>query len=108
MSLFGFVYSEEKLAPFDYTAEILGVVVDLSKASQRIFSISNKPSRVGDLSAVLQDILQAGVVVPNQLPSVLSKLQYADSHVCMGTGRQTGFGRFEGAGPHFPGFGTAG
>ena len=37
MSLFGFVYSEEKLAPFDYTAEILGVVVDLSKASQRIF-----------------------------------------------------------------------
>ena len=108
MSLFGFVYSEEKLAPFDYTAEILGVVVDLSKASQRIFSISNKPSRVGDLSAVLQDILQAGVVVPNQLPSVLSKLQYADSHVCMGTDRQTGFGRFEGAGPHFPGFGTAG
>ena len=81
MSLFGFVYSEEKLAPFDYTAEILGVVVDLSKASQRKISISNKPSRVEELNLALRDILKSGVVVPNQLPSVLGKLQYADSHV---------------------------
>ena len=81
MSLFGFVYSEEKLAPFDYTAEILGVVVDLSKASQRKISISNKPSRVEELNLALGDILKSGVVVPNQLPSVLGKLQYADSHV---------------------------
>jgi len=73
MSLFGFVYSEEKLAPFDYTAEILGVVVDLSKASQRKISISNKPSRVEELNLALKDILKAGVVVPNQLPSVLGK-----------------------------------
>ena len=81
MSLFGFVYSEEKLAPFDYTAEILGVVVDLSKASQRKISISNKPSRVEELNLALRDILESGVVVPNKLPSVLGKLQYADSHV---------------------------
>ena len=81
MSLFGFVYSEEKLAPFDYTAEILGVVVDLTQASQRKITIANKPSRLEDLNAALTDILRAGVVVPNQLPSVLGKLQYADSHV---------------------------
>ena len=90
MSLFGFVYSEEKLAPFDYTAEILGVVVDLSKASQRKVSISNKPSRVEELNLALRDILKSGVVVPNQLPSVLGKLQYADSHV--GASWQTGLG----------------
>ena len=80
-SLFGFVYSEEKLAPFDYTAEIFGVVVNLSKASQRKISISNKPSRVEELNLALGDILKSGVVVSNQLPSVLGKLQYADSHV---------------------------
>ena len=56
MSLFGFVYSEEKLAPFDYTAEILGVVVDLSKASQRKISISNKPSQGGGIGTLLWEI----------------------------------------------------
>ena len=87
MSLFGFVYSEEKLAPFDYTAEILGVVVDLGEASKRKIAISNKPSRVKELDLALRDILDSGVVVPNQLPSVLGKLQYADSHVWGRAGR---------------------
>ena len=46
MSLFGFVYSEEKLLPFERSAEILGVVFDLGLSSEGRVSISNKPSRV--------------------------------------------------------------
>ena len=81
MSLFGFVYSEEKLAPFGYDAEILGVVVDLKDAAAGKVTVSNKPSRVDELKEALDGILDVGVIVPNKLPSVLGKLQYADSHV---------------------------
>ena len=44
MSLFGFVYSEEKLEAFDCTAEILGVVLDLSESRKGRIVVSNKPS----------------------------------------------------------------
>ena len=81
MSLLGFVYSDDKLAPFGYDAEILGVVVNLGQAAAGRITISNKPSRVDDLSEALDGILCAGAIVPNRLPSVLGKLQYADSHV---------------------------
>ena len=81
MSLFGFVYSEEKLESFGRTAEILGVVLDLSGADQGRIVVSNKPSRVDELSEALDVIAGDGFVIPNRLPSVLGKLQYADSHV---------------------------
>ena len=48
---------------------------------QRKIAISNKPARVVELDRALMNILETGVVVPNQLPSVLGKLQYADSRV---------------------------
>ena len=84
---FGFVYSEGKLAPCDYTAEILGVVVGLGEASRKNLSISNKPSRLKELDRALRECLEPGVVIPNQLPSVLGKLQYADLHVWGRTGK---------------------
>ena len=87
MGLLGFVYSEEKLADFDYTAEILGVVLDLREASKGRIAISNKPSRIGELRDALDEILSVGQVIPNKLPSVLGKLQYADSHVWGRSGR---------------------
>ena len=87
MSLFGFVYSEEKLAPFGYDAEILGVVVDLKDAAAGKITISNKPSRVDELKEALDGIFKAGVIIPNKMPSVLGKLQYADSHVWGRAGR---------------------
>ena len=81
MSLFGFVYSEDKLSPFDYTSEILGIVLDLSGGAGGKITISNKPSRVDELREALDSIMCSGVIVPNRLPSVLGKLQYADSQV---------------------------
>ena len=81
MSLFGFVYSEEKLEAFGHSAEILGVVLDLSAASEGRIVVANKPPRVDELSEALDGIISAGCIVPNKLPSVVGKLQYADSHV---------------------------
>eukprot|EP00435_Cladocopium_sp_Y103_P066897 s26_g29.t1 len=81
MSLLGFVYSEEKLDPFGDTAEILGVLVDLTHSADSKLTISNKPSRVSELRDALDSIISAGEVVPTSMPSILGKLQYADSHV---------------------------
>lgn len=64
----------EKLALFDYTAEILGVVVDLGDASRRKISTPNKPSTLKELDLALRDILESGVGIPNRLPSFLGKL----------------------------------
>ena len=87
MTLFGFLYSEEKLLPFDDSAEILGVVLDLSESSAGRISIKNKPSRVSDLGAAIDHLVGRRTVVPIQMPSVLGKLQYADSHVWGRAGR---------------------
>ena len=87
MSLFGFVYSEEKLQPFECSAEILGVVFDLSRSGEGRVSISNKPSRVDALNEALVKIMEEKFVIPTSMPSVLGKLQYADSHVWGRAGR---------------------
>ena len=68
----GFAFAEDKLEPFGDTAEVLGIVVDLTK---------NKPSRVEELSNCLDDLERDKSVVPSKMPSILGKLQYADSHV---------------------------
>eukprot|EP00435_Cladocopium_sp_Y103_P038385 s723_g10.t1 len=59
MSLLGFVYSEEKLDPFGDTAEILGVLVDLTHSVDSKVTISNKPSRVSELKDALDSIISA-------------------------------------------------
>ena len=81
MTLFGFLYSEEKLLPFDDSAEILGVVLDLRESGNGRISVTNKPSRVNDLSVAIDQLVSRRAVVPMHMPSVLGKLQYADSHV---------------------------
>ena len=87
MSLFGFVYSEEKLQPFARSSEILGVVFDLSRSAEGCVAISNKPSRVEELDDALVKILSDKFVIPTSMPSVLGKLQYADLHVWGRAGR---------------------
>lgn len=87
LSLFGFTYAQDKLNPFGKQAEVLGVVVDLADTPKGEVRVTNKPSRVDDLTVALNDILGAGSVVPSQLPSILGKLQYADAQVWGRAGR---------------------
>ena len=85
--LFGFSFAEDKLAPFAEQAEVLGIVLDLTECKSGVVRVVNKPSRVEDLKCALDDILEKRVVVPFKMPSVLGKLQYADSHVWGRAGR---------------------
>ncbi|CAK9116007.1 unnamed protein product [Durusdinium trenchii] len=87
LSLFGFTYAQDKLNPFGKQTEVLGVVVDLADTPKGAVRVTNKPSRVDDLTVALNDILGAGSVVPSQLPSILGKLQYADAQVWGRAGR---------------------
>ena len=87
LSLMGFVYAEDKLEPFGIEAEILGVVMDLSDSIHGKVQIRNKPSRVDELSAALDEITSNGYLTPIHMPSILGKLQYADSHVWGRSGR---------------------
>ncbi|CAK9064420.1 unnamed protein product, partial [Durusdinium trenchii] len=80
--LLGFAFAEEKLAPFGEEAETLGVLVNLSQASQGKIVVDNKPSRKQELletiDKVLGPILGDGFVIPIQLPSILGRMQFAD------------------------------
>ena len=100
MSLLVLVYSEEKLQPFECSTEILGVVFDLSRSGEGCVSISNKPSRVDELNEALVKIMKGKFVIPTSMPSVLGKLQCADSHVWGRVGASGSRGP-AGAGPHF-------
>ena len=63
------------------------MVFDLSRSGKGRVSISNKPSRVDELSETLVKIMKEKFVIPTSMPSVLGKLQYADSHVWGRAGR---------------------
>lgn len=81
LALMGFDFAEDKLEPFGHSAEVLGVVVNLAECNSGRIIVENKPSRVEELKEVLEKLERERVVVPAKLPSILGKLQYADSHV---------------------------
>ena len=64
--------------PFDDRAEILGLVLDLGRSGDGRVSIL--PSRASELDEALDQLMAPRAVVPMAMPSVLGKLQYADSH----------------------------
>ena len=76
--LLGFAFGEEKLAPFGEEAKTLGVLVNLSQASQGKIVVDNKPSRKQELLETIDKVLGDGFVIPIQLPSILGRMQFAD------------------------------
>lgn len=81
LKLFGFAYAEDKLKPFDTSAEMLGVVMDLAMSRSKQIRVHNKPSRTQELTEAIDTILTSKTIIPAELPSVLGRLQYADSNV---------------------------
>ena len=55
--------------------------LDLGRGGDGRVSISSKPSRVSELDDVPDQLMTRRAVVPMAMPSVLGKLEYADSHV---------------------------
>ena len=87
LHLLGFDFGLEKLKPFGVTAEMLGVLVDLTKTAEGIIQVRNKPSRIDQLKPMLDEALSTGTIVPASLPSFPGKLQYADAQLFGRAGR---------------------
>ena len=59
-SMLRFERSLDKELPFDRSAQMLGVVLDLSEPTKGVVKVSNKPSRMAELKEVLSGIVGSG------------------------------------------------
>ena len=85
--LLGYAYGKDKLLDFSNEAEMLGIKLDLSESGSGVVVVDNKESRKGEMAEMLGEILKSKKVVPNELPSTLGILQYADMQVSGRTGK---------------------
>ncbi len=80
-SLLGFECSTDKELPFADEAEMLGVVLDVSKSGSGILSVKNKQSRMDELATNLQSLTDAGRVDPKKLPSLFGGALFVESQI---------------------------
>ena len=78
-SLLGFECSLDKELPFDSSAEMLGVVMDLTESASGLIKVSNKPSRMEELKNVLQEIVDSGTVRTKELASIFGRALFVES-----------------------------
>eukprot|EP00435_Cladocopium_sp_Y103_P046282 s948_g13.t1 len=78
-SLLGFELSLDKELPFEKSAEMLGVVLDLSESNQGLIKVANKPSWLEELSAAMHDIVDSGKVNVKLLPSLFGRALFVQS-----------------------------
>eukprot|EP00435_Cladocopium_sp_Y103_P052388 s1758_g16.t1 len=87
LDLLGFEYATHKLKPFADRASVLGVDIDLGKVDEGLILVRNKPSRVEEVTKIIDRILQNGTVSPKEASSLAGRLQFADSQVMGRLGR---------------------
>ena len=80
-SLLGFECSTDKELPFADEAEMLGVVLDVSKSGSGILSVKNKPSRTEELASNLKALIEAGRVDPSKLPSLFGRALFLECQI---------------------------
>ena len=85
--ILGFRFAEDKLAPFDRRAEMLGVEVDLTHLLSDRVIVDNKTSRKEELCNAIEQILSDGCIIPSSIPSLLGRLQFADLQLMGRTGK---------------------
>lgn len=87
LGLLGFDYSEEKLREPEARNEMLGVELDMSASTEGVVSVRNKQDRIEEIKAMLDKIMREKKVRPNELPSHLGRLQFADMQVAGRSGK---------------------
>ena len=73
--------SEDKRSPFSEEFNLLGAVVDLTKAAAGSIAVHNKPSRIDDLKALVQSICESETVALSTLETLKGRLLYAAGHI---------------------------
>ena len=72
--------SEEKRLPFDCKFQMLGAVVDLSMCKQGLVKVSNKPSRMADIKALVEDVCSRDSISLSVIETLKGRLLYAAGH----------------------------
>ena len=72
--------SEDKRSPFSEEFNLLGAVVDLTKAACGSIAVHNKPSRINDLQSLVQSICGSETVALSTLETLKGRLLYAAGH----------------------------
>jgi hypothetical protein len=78
MALLGFKCSVDKEMEFEERTDMLGVCVDTSKVSDGSVLISNKPSRVKNLSGNNEEVIRAGRIKSSDVARLFGRLQFAE------------------------------
>ena len=78
-SMLGFECSLDKELPFDRSAEMLGVVLDLSEFTKGVVKVCNKFSRMSELKEVLTGIIESGRVPTKSLASFFGRALFVES-----------------------------
>ena len=81
LKILGFDYAEDKLEPFSREAEMLGVVVDLSRTRDGKIVVANKPGRDLEMAALVSDMLKEKSVKTSLLPSIMGRICFAESQL---------------------------
>ena len=72
--------SEDKRSPFAQEFNLLGAVIDLSKAEYGAVSVCNKPSRIADLQELVKDVCSRSTVPLSVMDTLKGRLLYAAGH----------------------------
>jgi hypothetical protein len=105
LKLLGWRVSEKtgKVKPWAELFVTLGVVFDISRISESLSTVGNKPDRVVSIKKILLEVIQAKHASAKQCESVKGKLSYADAQVFgrASKGKIRVFDRKSGSGKHF-------
>ena len=72
--------SEDKRLPFSSQFNMLGAVIDLSRASQGTIFVKNKESRIADIQSLVESVCGSDTVTASTLETLKGRLLYAAGH----------------------------
>lgn len=67
--------------PFNSTCEALGVVLDLSESSSALAKVYNTQSRVAEIKAEIERILDKGWISQVEAQKLRGRMQFADAQI---------------------------
>jgi len=82
-NLLGWIFAQEgrKCVPFNSTCEALGVVLDLSESSSALAKVYNTQSRVAEIKAEIERILDKGWISQVEAQKLRGRMQFADAQI---------------------------
>ena len=73
------VVEDKKRLPFSRKCVVLGVQLDFERSEEAIIAVSNKPGRLEEIDAIIQDFRSGKQVGFKEALSIRGKLSFAES-----------------------------